>query len=95
MNMKDVLTVKFFTVDRHIPDLECDSVRLPVSNSIKGDFSGSYGIKKGHAKAVFSLKAGKIILTSNEKTVFEADISDGFAMVENNEVCITVDSVNE
>ena len=93
--MKDVLTVKFFTVDRHIPDLECDSVRLPVSNSIKGDFSGSYGIKKGHAKAVFSLKAGKIILTSNEKTVFEADISDGFAMVENNEVCITVDSVNE
>ena len=95
MNMKDILTVKFFSADRHLPDMECDSVRLPVSDNIKGEFSGSYGIRKGHANAVFSLKAGKVILTSNEKTVFEADISDGFATVENNKVCITVDSVAE
>ena len=92
--MKDVLTVKFFTVDRLIPAMECDSVRLPVSDNISGSFSGSYGIRKGHAKAVFSLKEGKVILFSNEKTVFEADISDGFATVENNEVCITVDSIS-
>ncbi len=95
MNMNDVLTVRFFSVNRRIPDMECESVRLPISDNIKGEFSGSYGIKKGHARAVFSLKAGKVILTQNGKTVFEADISDGFATVENNEVNITVDSVNE
>lgn len=95
MNMNDVLTVRFFSVNRRIPDMECESVRLPISDNIKGEFSGSYGIKKGHAKAVFSLKAGKVILTQNNKTVFEADISDGFATVENNEVNITVDTVNE
>ncbi len=94
MNMKDVLTVKFFSVDRHIPEIECDSVRLPISDSIKGEFSGLYGIRKGHADAVFSLKSGKAVLTCNEKTVFEADISEGFATVENNEVCITVDGIN-
>ena len=93
--MKDVLTVKFFTVGQQIPDMECDSVRLPVSDNMKGEFSGSYGIRKGHAKAVFSLKSGKILLTASEKTVFEADISDGFATVENNEVCITVSDVKE
>ncbi len=93
--MNDVLTVKFFTVDRPIPDKKCDSVRLPVSDNIKGEFSGSYGIKRGHARAIFSLKEGKVILTSNEKTVFEANISDGFATVENNEVCINVNSINE
>ena len=32
---------------------------------------------------------------NGEKNVFEADISDGFATVENNVVCITVDSVNK
>ena len=91
--MKDVLTVKFFTIGHRIPNMECDSVRLPISDNMNGEFSGSYGIRKGHAKSAFSLKAGKIILTANEKTVFEADISDGFATVENNEVCITVTSV--
>ena len=92
--MNDVLTVRFFSVDCQIPATECDSVRLPVSDTLKGGFSGSYGIKKGHAKAVFSLESGKVILTSNGKTVLEARISDGFATVENNEVCITVNSIN-
>ena len=93
--MKDVLTVKIFTIGNRIPDIECDSVRLPISDNMKSEFSGSYGIRKGHANAVFSLKAGKILLTANKKTVFEADISDGFATVENNEVCITVNNVKE
>lgn len=93
--MNDVLTVSFFSVDRQVCGVECDSVRLPVSNNMKGEFSGSYGIRKGHARAVFSLKAGKVTLTSDGKTVFEADISDGFATVENNEVSITVNSLSE
>ncbi len=93
--MNDALTVSFFSVDHHISPIKCNSVCLPVSDNIKGEFSGSYGIRKGHAKAVFSLKAGKVILNSNGKTVFEFLISDGFATVENDNVIITVSSVDE
>lgn len=93
--MKDNLTVKFFTVDRQIPAVECDSVRIPVADSSKGEFSGSYGIKKGHARAVFALKSGTVIVAKDGKTVLTANISDGFAMVENNEISITVDRIEE
>lgn len=93
--MKDILTVRFVSVDRQILPMECDSVRLPISDNIKGEFSGSYGIKRGHAKAVFSLKEGNVILTSKDKSVFSVQVSDGFATVENNVVTITVSSFNE
>ncbi len=95
MYMENHLTVKFFTVDRQIPDIKCDSVCLPVSDNSKGEFSGSYGIKKGHAKAVFSLKAGEMTVNADGIQVFSANISAGFAIVENNEVRITVDTVEE
>ncbi len=95
MQMNNGLTVKILTVNRQIPAVECDSVRLPVSDSLNGEFSGYYGIKRGHARAVFSLKEGKITLTKGENTVFVAEISDGFAMVENNEVNIMVDRIEE
>ena len=91
--MNDVLNVSFFSVEKQIRDIKCESVRLPVADSINGDFSGFYGIKKGHAKAIFSLKAGTVVLNSDEKAVLSVDISDGFATVENNEVSINVDSV--
>ena len=91
--MENHLTVKFFTVDYKVPDIKCDSVCLPVSDNSKGEFSGSYGIKKGHAKAVFSLKAGKVVVKEDGEQIFSANISDGFAIVENNEVRITVDKV--
>ena len=93
--MKDRLTVSFFSVERQLPEIECDSVQLPISDNRKGEFSGSYGIRKGHAKAVFSLRAGKVVLAAKGKPVFTADISEGFATVENNNVCITVTSIGE
>ena len=93
--MENCLTVKFFTVDRQIPDIKCDSIRLPVSDNSKGEFSGSYGIKKGHARAVFSLKAGLVTINADSEQIFLVNISDGFAIVENDEVRITVDSVEE
>ena len=93
--MENYLTVKFFTVDRQIPEIKCDSVCVPVSDNSKGEFSGLYGIKKGHAKAVFSLKAGNVAVKKDDEQIFLASISDGFAIVENNEVRITVDRVEE
>ena len=93
--MKDFLTVQFFSVEGPTPPMECDSLQLPIADSLDGAFSGSYGIRKGHANAVFSLKAGKVVLTKNEKVAFAANISEGFAMVENNLVSITVSSLGE
>ena len=95
IDMENHLTVKFFSVDRQISEIKCDSVCLPVSDNSKGEFSGSYGIKKGHARTVFSLKAGKVTVNADGEQIFSANISDGFAIVENNEVRITVDKVEE
>ena len=93
--MKDLLSVKFFTVDHQIPDIKCDGIRLPIADKINGDFSGYYGIRKGHTKAVFALSEGEVTATLNDEAIFTAHISDGFAIVENNEVNITVDKVTE
>ncbi len=84
-----------FTPHRQFPSLECDSVKLSIADSVSGKFSGSYGIRKGHAKAVFSLAKGKISVSFNEKEIFSAVCSEGFATVENDEVRVTVDGVKE
>ncbi len=84
-----------YTPHRQYPSQECDSVKLPVADSVSGKFSGSYGIRKGHAKAVFSLGAGKITVRIKEKEIFFAECDGGFATVENDEVRVIADGVKE
>ena len=93
--MKDKLTFILFTPECSFMPMECDSIKLSVADSISGKFSGSYGIKKGHARAVFALKSGTVTVAKDGKTVLTANISDGFAIVENNEISITVDRIEE
>ncbi|MBR3815176.1 MAG: hypothetical protein IKJ27_00445 [Clostridia bacterium] len=73
--------------------MECDSVRFNIADGADGSFSGSYGIRSGHAKALFSLSEGKISVSLGGNEVFCAECSGGFAKVENNEVTAIVDSV--
>ncbi len=84
-----------FTPHRKFPPVECDSVKLNIADSTNGKFSGSYGIRKGHAKAVFSLKEGKVSVSLNGQEIFSAVCSEGFATVDNDEVRVTVDNVKE
>ncbi len=84
-----------YTPHRQYPSLECDSVKLAVADSVNGSFSGSYGIRKGHAKAVFSLAEGRIFVSLKEKEIFSAECMGGFATVENDEIRVTVDGVRE
>ncbi len=84
-----------FTPHRQLPSLECDSVKLPIADSVSGKFSGSYGIRKGHAKAVFSLSDGKITVSLGEKEIFSAECQGGFATVENDEVRVNADGIKE
>ena len=92
--MKDMKLI-LFTPQRQFPTVECDSVKLNVADSVSGKFSGSYGIRKGHAKAVFTLKEGRISASLNNREVFSAECGEGFATVDGDEVRVTVDSVKE
>lgn len=93
--MANTLTFKIFTVDRQLPPLECDYVKLNIADDKNGKFSGSYGIKTGHAKAVFSLSEGTITIYKNNEIILSAETSNGFAMVEDNVVSVTVNYFNE
>lgn len=90
-NMKFTL----FTPHKSFPSIECDSVRLNIADSINGEFSGTYGIRKGHARAIFSLADGRISAGLNGKEVFSAVCNGGFATVENDDIRVTVHSIKE
>lgn len=84
-----------FTPHRQLPTLECDSVKLNIADSVSGKFSGSYGIRQGHAKAVFSLAEGRIFVSLKGQEIFSAHSNGGFATVENDEVRVVADGINE
>ena len=84
-----------FTPDRKSETLECDSVKLSVADRTDGKFSGSYGIRSGHAKAVFSLAEGRISVSLNGQEIFSAECQGGFAKVENDDVRVVVDGIKE
>lgn len=88
------MTFTLFTPHRQFPSLECDSVKLNIADSINGKFSGSYGIRKGHAKTIFSLAEGKISVSLDGQEIFSAECSEGFAAVENDDIRVIVDSIN-
>ena len=82
-----------FTPHQTFSPIECDGVKLSISDSTDGEFSGSYGIRKGHAKAVFSLSEGKVTASLNGYEVFSAKCFGGFATVENDNINVVVDGV--
>ncbi len=92
--MKDNLRFTLFTPQRRFPVIECDSVRLSIADSISGKFSGSYGIRRGHARAVLALAPGKISVSLDGREIFSAETQGGFAVVENNEVRATVEGID-
>ena len=91
--MNDKLSLKLFLVDRVIEIEDCDYITLDVADDKKGGFSGSYGIKKGHADAIISVREGKVTAQKNGEIVFASQTSSGFATIKKNVVNITVDSI--
>ena len=75
--------------------IECDSVHLNICDDIKGKNGGNYGIRKGHAKALFSLEKGNVTALLNGKTVYSATTTKGFATVDNNVVTVVVEGIIE
>ncbi len=90
--MNEPLTLKLITPEKSYIYENCDSVNLSVSDNSKGNGGGSYGIRKGHAKAIFSLCEGKLCAIKNGKAIVEGIISSGFSSVENNIVTVIADN---
>ena len=87
------MKLKVITVDTQLEKENCDYITLMLADDKKGAFSGSYGIKKGHARAVFSLCEGKLTAQHQGEIIFSCESSSGFAVVEDNVVTVTVDSI--
>lgn len=91
-NEKKCLTLRFVFPDRRPESVICDSVRLTVKDSPNGKNGGLYGIRPGHARAVFLLDAGKAEALHEGKKVLSYKTAEGFARVENNEVTVVTGS---
>ena len=73
----------------------CECVNFCINASKDdGDF-GSYGIKKGHADAVFSVGEGTVSLKKDGKVLFDAKCSEGFAVVNKGVLTITLENIVE
>ncbi len=84
-----------FTPHKQFPSVECDTVKLNIVDSVSGEFSGSYGIKKGHARAIFSLAEGEVSVSLKGDEIFSAKCEGGFATVENDDVRVSVHGIKE
>ncbi len=89
--MSEALSLKVITPEKQYIYENCDSVNFCVSDNCKGNGGGSYGIRKGHAKAIFSLDEGKLSALKNGTVIVQSNASSGFARVENNVVTVIVD----
>lgn len=73
--------------------VECDSVHLTVRDDAKGKNGGSYGIRRGHAKALFAISGGDCSAFFNNEKIFSAVTGKGFASVDNNVVKLIVEDI--
>lgn len=92
-NSKNKLFLKVVTPEGQFCFIECDSVIFQISDDMNGRGAGSYGVRKGHAKSVFSVCAGNLAAYDDGKTVLSAEIADGFALMDSNTLTVTTEYV--
>ena len=85
------LTLLIITPKGKQPPLFCDSVQLTVSDNTDGKNGGSYGIRKGHIKALLSLDTGTIHAYLDGAKILAAKAGNGFASVDSDTVTVVVD----
>ena len=92
--IKEKLTLKVVLPEGILCQTECDRITLCIAEDKNGKGSGSYGIHKGHAKALLSLSKGRLEAFDGPQNVFSKQIGGGFASVENDLVTVVADSVS-
>ena len=88
-------TLSVITYRGKRPPILCDSVHLNVSDNTQGQNGGSYGIRKGHVKALLSLSEGPLLAFLNGEQILSAKAGNGFASVEGDTVTVVVDNYND
>lgn len=94
MEDKDFL-LKIVTPKECIGPFSCDSVKLSITDGKRQKEAGSYGIRKGHAEAVFALEKGKLTALKDGKEIFSFETSKGFATVCKDVVTVTVSNISK
>ena len=84
--------LKIITPSECLESIECDSVKVMITDGKSNKDGGSYGIRQGHADSLLALGKGKTEAYLNSKLVFSADTSNGFARVSKGLVTVVTDS---
>lgn len=71
--------------------ITCDSLHITVKDGEKGTGGGMYGIRPGHAPAIFALAKGKAEALLDGKTVWKRELGEGFAQVGKNGVSLVAE----
>lgn len=87
----DNLLLLIVTPDSDPVRLECDSIRLPLSDDPKGKGGGAYGIRRGHENALLSLEQGKVTAFRKGEPIGQYTCREGFARIENNTVTVVTE----
>ena len=78
-------TLDIVTPTQNLDVIEVDYVRCP-------GMDGSFGIMANHQDGIFSLDIGEIMIQSKSETKFYST-SGGFAEINENEVCLLVETI--
>lgn len=80
------MQLEIITPDKKVYSGDVDSVRLPGAE-------GSFGILKGHAPIIATLKKGTVKITDTKKNVENVEINGGVVEVLNNKVIVLAESI--
>ncbi len=89
-----MLTLKVITPTGATDNVSCDSIILTIADSSQSKGGGLYGIRTGHADAIFATDKGKITAKKDGKTVFEEEYGAGFADCRENTVTVITEKIN-
>lgn len=87
-NKKSPLTLRVFSPVGAESAVECDSVRLFVTDGEDGKNGGLIGIHRGHAPAMIALGEGPALAFLQGEKVYEGTFPGGIAVVEQDAVTV-------
>lgn len=86
------LTLKIVTPTGSRDPIRCDSIHLTLCDGERGRGGGSYGIRPGHAKALFALDDGPLTALLGGSAVLEGRCGGGFAAVDRSTVTVVTET---
>ncbi len=80
------MQLEIITPDKKVYSGDVEAVRLPGAE-------GSFGILKGHAPIIATLKKGIVKITDTKKHVENIEINGGVVEVLNNKIVVLAESI--